>query len=429
MTAAKTNIKNIPNPPGKKFSELVGKVAETAGQIEISTKAKNLLARIGTYGLNYSSELLSKAYNAPTEIGNAYGAICFAALDVLARKNTPFKRLAKSGGFLWYVGEGIYDLTLALTDRGNVWAHLGNFSLDVTMAYQLGKDRKELYEKATDSKGEKSKTKKDLEEVVSFFKEKYSLIKEKIKAEEKEAQDKNANAQKSPSKFKEYFSAFGKGIGQGFGYGISAGHSFGKNAFETLNKNYSAYRKEQKEKSEINKLENEKVKKQKAEEKILQKELNKKTQQEKAEQMIKHNELDEKTRQERVDQKIRNSDFENISLKNKKEVLEFLAIPGKNPNFMKDYEIENEYINFKQKPINEQIQVMQERKNYFQKARTQAETLPFMAKIINYSEISDIKSNLKKLDKILYRLDIEEKNPQRSPAMEAYIKKKTNGDE
>ena len=106
--------------------------------------------------------------------------------------------------------------------------------------------------------------------------------------------------------------------------------------------------------------------------------------------------------------------------------MEFLEIPGKNPHFMKGYEIENEYFNFKQKPIQEQMQIIQERQKKFTNAKIQTEILPWTAKILNYSTISKIKNSLKKLDKILYELEIEEKNPNRSPAMGVWLKKQEN---
>ena len=405
-------MKKKPEDNQEKTQTLANKLVETTKKIEISAPTKDLLTRIGTYSINYFPELLSKIYKAPIEIGNAYGAIGFAALDVLARKNTPFKRLAKLGGYLWYVGEGIYDLTLALTDRDNVWAHLGNFALDVTMVYHLGKDMASLYQKSGED-SDKDKNfgiRKDLESVVSFFKEKASILKENFKEKENKSSEKS-DSDKSNNfkvKFKEYLSSFGKGIGQGVGYGMSAGYSFGKSAFEKLNENYSVYRTNKNKLAEAKKIKKEKIK------------------HEKEEQKIKQNELTEKIKHEKEEQKIINTGFENVSFTNKKEILEFLEIPGKNPHFMKGYEIENEYFNFKQKPIQEQMQIIQERQKKFTNAKIQTEILPWTAKILNYSTISKIKNSLKKLDKILYELEIEEKNPNRSPAMGVWLKKQEN---
>src|SRR3989344_3002854 len=387
-------MKKKPEDNQEKTQTLANKLVETTKKIEISAPTKDLLTRIGTYSINYFPELLSKIYKAPIEIGNAYGAIGFAALDVLARKNTPFKRLAKLGGYLWYVGEGIYDLTLALTDRDNVWAHLGNFALDVTMVYHLGKDMASLYQKSGEDsdKDKKFGIRKDLESVVSFFKEKASILKENFKEKENKSSEKS-DSDKSNNfkvKFKEYLSSFGKGIGQGVGYGMSAGYSFGKSAFEKLNENYSVYRTNKNKLAEAKKIKKEKIK------------------HEKEEQKIKQNELTEKIKHEKEEQKIINTGFENVSFTNKKEILEFLEIPGKNPHFMKGYEIENEYFNFKQKPIQEQMQIIQERQKKFTNAKIQTEILPWTAKILNYSTISKIKNSLKKLDKILYELEIQE---------------------
>ena len=137
---------------------------------------ENLLTRIGIYSANYFPELFSNLYKAKTSIGNAYGAMGFAAFRCSCKKNTPLKRLAKSGGYLWYVGEGVYDLGLALTDQENVWAHLGNFALDVSMAYQLVKDMGSLYKELNENKPGENKRlgiSKDLGSVVSFIKEKF----------------------------------------------------------------------------------------------------------------------------------------------------------------------------------------------------------------------------------------------------------------
>src|SRR3990167_6313052 len=138
----------------KSKSASTDKTGNITGKISISKPTLDILSKIGIYSANYFPELLSNLYQAKTSIGNAYGAIGFATLDVLAKKNKKFKRLAKFGGYLWYISEGVYDLTHALIDQENIGAHLANFALDVSMAYQLGKDMSSLY-------GSLGKSKKD----------------------------------------------------------------------------------------------------------------------------------------------------------------------------------------------------------------------------------------------------------------------------
>ena len=169
-------------------------------------------------------------YEAKTSIGNAYGAIGFAALDVLSRKNEKFKRLAKAGGYFWYVGEGIYDLTSALIDQENIGAHLGNFALDVSMAYQLGKDMSLLY-KSLDTQSEKDKKSgisKDFNEVVSLIKEKFKSKKE-IETSEKITSEETTS--KKSKSFSKYLLNFGEKSLIAMEFGASAGYGFGKSAF------------------------------------------------------------------------------------------------------------------------------------------------------------------------------------------------------
>ena len=361
----------------EKVKDKTGKLIEEMKNNEWLNSNANLLSRIGIYSVNYGSGLLSKIYKAPTEIGNSYGVIGFAALDVLAKKNTPFKRLAKTGGYLWYVGEGIYDLTLALVDQDNVWAHLGNFALDVSMAYQLGKDSGALYKKLeTESKEDKKfGISKDLESIVSFFKENLKKFKKEDKPLEAGISEKD-----NSKSFKEYLSNFGKDVLIYTEIGVGAGYGFGKSVFEELKENYSVYKTKRKEKNELKKI------------------------------------RDEKIKQERAEQKIKNAGFEEVSFRKKKEILEYLR---QNPNFMRKYEIENEYSKFKQKPIKEQIQIMTDKKNSFNDEFIQMKNAPWIKRFTNSSYISYNKSALKRIEKILWELDIEEKNLQ--PGIKKYL--------
>lgn len=123
--------------------------------------------------------------------------------------------------------------------------------------------------------------------------------------------------------------------------------------------------------------------------------------------------------------KLKTAGFEETSLKKKKEFLLYLDASGKNPNFMKNYEIENEYGNFKQKPVKEQIQIVKEKRNYFEDGLKQMKSASWRKRFNNYFAISDAKSTLKKLDKILFELEVEEKNyPYQSQAIKDFIKKK-----
>src|SRR3989344_3838674 len=324
-------------PKDKPKSTLAEKVGNITGGIQISKSTLDILSKIGIYSANYFPELLSNLYEAKTSIGNAYGAIGFAALDVLSRKNEKFKRLAKAGGYFWYVGEGIYDLTSALIDQENIGAHLGNFALDVSMAYQLGKDMSLLY-KSLDTQSEKDKKSgisKDFNEVVSLIKEKFKSKKE-IETSEKITSEETTS-----------------------------------NKIENLKENYSEYSKKRTEKIKIKK------------EKDAQrsKEL---------------------------------PDFKGVSFKKKKEILEHLGDCEKNPKFMEKYEIENEYVNFKQKPIDEQIKIMQDKKNYLEKSLDPTKNISLLKKILNFEDIYNLESDLKKVENILWELDIEKKNPQKT---------------
>ena len=372
MTKSKEESKNT----------LTEKVKDKIGKIQISKSTGDLLSKIGIYSVNYFPELLSNLYQAKTSIGNAYGAIGFAALDVLARKNTSFKRLSKFGGYLWYVGEGIYDLTLALNDQENVSTHLGNFALDVSMAYQLGKDMGSLYKELNENKlGEDKKlgVSKDLGEIVSFFKGKFRKVDdlyEKIVSEKDDDSEEKDNSKEDDSKsFKNRLSNFGKNALTTMELGVGMGYGFGKSAFEKLKENYSVYRTKRKESNELKKIKNEKI------------------------------------RQERAEQKIKNADLDEVSFKKKKEILEYLGDCEKNPKFMEKYEIENEYANFKQKPIDEQIQIMVEEKDSLKKKIKQMEIAPLTKRISNAFYIFDTKSELKGIEEILWELDVEKKNP------------------
>ncbi len=361
------------------------------------SKHSDLLTRIGVYSLNIGSRYLSEAYKAKEsvenlvkdsiEIGNFYGALGFATLDVLAGKNSKFKRLSKFGGYLFYIGSCGYDLISGLNDWDNLWPNLGNFALDVTMAYQLGKDTGSLYKELDGESQKETKfgISKDLEGIVSFF--------TGSDKENKSSGEGGKTEPDSKSKLKDYLSALGKGIGYGFSSGTIAGFSFGKSAFEKLSENYSVYKTEQKESNKLKKVKDEEIKKQRAE------------------------------------QKIKNAGFEETSLKKKKEILFYLDEKGKNPNFMKNYEIENAYGDFKQKPVKEQIQIITDKRNYFENGLKQMKSVSWGKRFWNSSEISYTKSALKKLDKILFELEVEEKNyPYQSQNIKNFIKKKEDED-
>ena len=368
-------------PKDKPKSTLAEKVENITGGIKISKPTLDILSKIGIYSANYFPELLSNLYEAKTSIGNAYGAIGFAALDVLSRKNEKFKRLAKVGGYFWYVGEGIYDLTSALIDQENIGAHLGNFALDVSMAYQLGKDMSLLY-KSLDTQSEKDKKSgisKDFNEVVSLIKEKFKSKKE-IETSEKITSEETTS--KKSKSFSKYLLNFGEKSLIAMEFGASAGYGFGKSAFEKIG-NYSSNKIENLKEnySEYSKKRAEKIKIKKEKDAQRSKEL---------------------------------PDFKGVSFKKKKEILEHLGDCEKNPKFMEKYEIENEYVNFKQKPIDEQIKIMQDKKNYLEKSLDPTKNISLLKKILNFEDIYNLESDLKKVENILWELDIEKKNPQKT---------------
>jgi len=369
-----TKIIKIPNEEEKSKDKLTPKVENAFEKIKISKPTLDILSKIGVYSINYFPELFSKLYQVQNSIGNAYGAIGFATLDVLSKKNKKFKRLTKFGGYLWYVGEGIYDLTSALTDQENAGVHLGNFALDVSMAYQLGKDMGSLYrELDTQSKDDKkSGISKDLEEIVSFIKEKFKSKKE-IKTSEETTSEKSGSLKKYLLNFGEK-SLLTMELGAGIGYG------FGKGAFEKLKENYSEYSKKRAEKSKIKK-------------EIKIKEKEKRTAVEDEEREKTHFSSDKST-----------------PLKKKKQILKCLEDCEKNPKFMKNYEIENEYVKFKQKPIDEQIKIVQNRDNSLRKSLNQIGNAPLLKRIFNVEETFDMNLELKRIENILWELDIEKKN-------------------
>ncbi len=396
MTKKSTASKIIAMTPNTESSEKSKDKTDSSSEDFIS-KHSDLLTRIGIYSLNIGSRFLSETYKAKEsienlakesiEIGNFYGALGFATLDVLAQKNSKFKRLTKFGGYLFYVGSCGYDLISGLNEWKNFWPHLGNFALDVTMAYQLGKDMGSLYNKESETEQDKPHSlRADLKSLWPFGKSK-DKNKNNDKNLEGKVSEENVSVKKedSKSKLKEYLSAFGKGIG----YGASFGYGFGQLAFTGLKENYSVYRKKQKEKSELKKVKDEEIK------------------------------------QERAEQKIKNAGFEKVSISKKKEILFYLDDKGKNPNFMKNYEIENAYGDFKQKPVKEQIQIVKEKRNYFENSLKQMKSASWGKRFWNSSEISYTNSALKKLDKILFELEIEEKNyPYQSQAINEFIQKR-----
>jgi len=313
---------------------------------------KNLFSKIGVYGANISGEVLSRYNELTPAIGNGYGAIGFAVLDILAgNKNNKFHRLAKSAGFVWYVGECVYDLVSVLNGEYN---SLANFPLDVSMAWHLGAEQRKLYKEAPEEKDPKEySVGKDLEGVLGYF-----MPKKEIETSTK------TNSKKSKS-FREYLSNFGRNVlttfelGAGFGYGV------GKSAIEKIKENYKARKEKAKERK---KIENE----------------------EKAKAYLSSN--------------------KEASLKKKKQILFNF---GEDTTFMKNYEIENSYTEFKQKPIDEQIKIMQNKKSSLEKSLAQTRNVSFLKRMNCWAYISDLKSELKEVEKILLEFDIEKKNPPR----------------
>lgn len=368
------------------------------------SKNENVLSKIGIYGANIAVNLFSRIHNPATLIGNAYGAIGSGLLDIILRKQkslreSRYNRLLKTGGSLVYIGACAYDVVSALDsalEGGNYWANLTELVFDASIAYQLDQDSDILYEKL--NSGTKLDTKKGVKDDLKGL---FEDIKKKFGKglENKVSGTKGLEGKDDSKNFKEYLSNFGKGALMSIGYGLGTGYGFGKGAFEKLKENYSKYSVKRAEKIKIRESIVERAKKIK---KIRS----------------------EKIKQEKAEQKIKNAGSEKFSLKKKKEILEYFGASGKNPNFMKNYEIENEYEKFKQKPINEQIQIMTEKRDYFETNLKQMKSASWSNRFNNSFEISYTKSALKKLDKILFELDIEEKNPPKTPALAAYLKKK-----
>ena len=372
------------NPKDKLKNELTEKIEDNLSLVNtpISKSTQDVLSKIGIYSANFASELFSRIYGASASIGNAYGAIGFGTLDIILKnqdslRKNKFNRLARVGGSLYYISACVYDLVSTL--KGNYGTNLAEFVFDVSMAYQLDKDALKLYEQLNSKSSETSKLglKDDLRELFESIKNKFP----------KKNLEENVSEKDNSKSFREYLSNFGKGIGYGFGYGIGSGYGFGEGAFEKLaetskklKENYSVYKTKRKEKNELKKI------------------------------------RDEKIKQERAEQKIKNAGFEEVSFKKKKEILEYLR---QNPNFMRKYEIENEYSKFKQKPIKEQIQIMTDKKNSFNDELIQMKNAPWIKRFTNSSYVSYNKSALKRIEKILWKLDIEEKNLQ--PGIKKYL--------
>ena len=78
-----TKIIKIPNEEEKSKDKLTPKVENAFEKIKISKPTLDILSKIGVYSINYFPELFSKLYQVQNSIGNAYGAIGFATLDVL----------------------------------------------------------------------------------------------------------------------------------------------------------------------------------------------------------------------------------------------------------------------------------------------------------------------------------------------------------
>ncbi|MBI2003886.1 hypothetical protein HYS72_00275 [Candidatus Pacearchaeota archaeon] len=101
-----------------------------------------------------------------------------------------------------------------------------------------------------------------------------------------------------------------------------------------------------------------------------------------------------------------------MSLKKKKQ---FLVHYEEDPDFMKKYEIENKYSELKKKPIDEQMQFMENKKNSLEKNLARIKRASWIKRFSNSVYISEIKSELKELKEILWELDIEKKNPPQRP--------------
>ncbi len=353
----------------------------------------NALSRIGVYGANIAVNLFSRIHNPATLIGNAYGAIGFGLLDIILRKQKSLResrgnRLFKTGFSLVYIGACAYDVVSALDsalEGGNYWANLTELVFDASIAYQLDKDSDRLYEKLNSGteKDTKKGVKDDLKGLFEDIKKKFGKG-----LENKVSGTKGLEGKDVSKNFKEYLSNFGKGALMSIGYGLGTGYGFGKGAFEKLKENYSIYKTKLKEKEAI-KNRAKRIK---------------------------------KIRKDRIIQENRRfSEPEKVSFKDKKEILEYC---GKNPIFMRGYEIENEYTKFKQKPIKEQIQIITNERNSLKEEFKQMRIAPWSKRFWNSSEISYTKKSLKQIEEILRKLDIEEKNPPRAPALQKYFDKK-----
>jgi len=318
LESTEENIPKFVNSIKRNLKKIID--AKTENSFQISEKNKNLFSKIGTYSVNILGEVLSNYYKLTPTIGNGYGATIFSTLDVLAgNKNNKFQRLTKSAGFVWYVGECVYDIVSVLNGEYN---SLANFPLDVSMAWHLGAEQRKLYTKAGKKEDDTAYSlRKDLEEILKYFMPKEDST--KIQDLEKKTSDKKNYFQG----IKDYFS----------------------NVF------------------------------------ILKDTLSN-------EEKARANFLSDKR----------------VSLKDKKQ---FLYHYGEDATFMKNYEIENKYSELKQKPIDEQIKTMQDKKSSLEKTLVQRKNASLFKKIWESGYISDIKSELKKVNEILWELDIEKKNP------------------
>ena len=349
---------------------------------------KDLLSKIGIYSANYFGELFTKINNASYTIGNAYGAVGYLTLDLLVQnqpqlKKNKLNRLSRVGGSLFYLGAGAYNLVSALI--GDWQENVASALFDFSMSYQLDRDVRGLYNELRKGKKEvlKQNAITDLKEILGFKSEKDSSKAQSLGGKTSEGSPIKKDNSKS---FREHLSFFGKNALTTMELGVGAGYGFGKSAFEKLKENYSIYKKKRKESTELK-------------EKIV----------ERAKRI-------KKIRKERVAQEIAQSrgshGFEKVSFKKKKEILEYC---GKNPVFMREYEIENDYVAYKQKPIDEQIKIMTDQKNSLKEDFKQMKNAPWIKRFKNQSYISDTESSLKKIEEILRKLDIEKKNPPQRP--------------
>ena len=339
---------------------------------------KDLLSKIGIYSANYFGELFTKINNASYTIGNAYGAVGYLTLDLLVQnqpqlKKNKLNRLSRVGGSLFYLGAGAYNLVSALI--GDWQENVASALFDFSMSYQLDRDVRGLYDKL--NSGEKEETKQnaitDLKEILGFKSKEDSSKTQSLEGKTSEGSPIKKDNSKS---FKKYLSDFGKNaletieLGAGFGYG------FGKSAFEKLKENYSKKNVLLKRAKRIKKIRKDNI------------------------------------AQETAQKNRESLGFEKVSFKKKKEILEYC---GKNLVFMREYEIENDYAAYKQKPIDEQIKIMTDQKNSLKEDFKQMKNAPWIKRFKNQSYISDTESSLKKIEEILRKLDIEKKNPPQRP--------------